>query len=112
MFVKDLLDNYDERMRIMNDARFVDDNGESVYQARKRIAQCGKSAIEQLQQELIDKPGSQNSIKKTRKLRKYVNLMRRLCSKKYSCKKNLNQKTKYSKDSPKYSKNLCDHWSW
>ena len=89
---KILLDNYDERMRIMNDARLVGDDGQSVYQARLRIAQCGKSAIEQLQQELIDKPTSQDSIKKTRKLRKYVNLMRRLCSKKNSCRKKFKSK--------------------
>ena len=83
---KTLLDNYDERMRIMENARLVFDNGESVYQARLKIAQCGKSAIEGLQKELFDKPLEKNSIKKSRKLRKYVNLMRRLCSKKKSCK--------------------------
>lgn len=89
---KTLLDNYDERMKIMDNARLVGDNGESVYQARLRIAQCGKSAIEGLQKELFDKPSGQNSIKKSRKLRKYVNLMRRLCSKKKSCKKKFKSK--------------------
>ena len=72
----------------------------AVYEVRRKIAECGIKQIKELKKankdSLKKKQWTKKNEYKSRKLKKYVGLMRRLCSKKNSCKKQY--KNNYTND--------------